>query len=60
MEERANELIESWINGNRSWVVGEIVRQPSKAKAAALAALVTAGLDEAHRPGFVRRFADNV
>lgn len=30
MESQANELVESWINGNRLWVVAEIFRQSKK------------------------------
>ena len=48
----AQELIELWLNGNQSYVVGEIAHSDNPKVAIALAALVAEGLDSDDRDTF--------
>lgn len=59
MQERADELVESWINGNLTFVIDEVVGQPTKAKAALLSALIFSQLD-GQRPVFLRMLKERL
>lgn len=59
MQERADELVESWINGNRKFVIDEIVGERNKPRAALLSALVFSQLD-GERPLFLRMLKEKL
>ena len=54
MDNRIDELYESWINGNRTWVVTQIIEQRSKRAAAQMAAALAGLLSDADRDVFTR------
>jgi len=60
MEKNAEELYESWVNGNRSYVVDEVIGSSCDAshvraaRSAALAVLIAAKLTDRDRAVFVR------
>ena len=54
MQELADELVESWINGNRKDAISTVINQPSAARGALLGALVATQLDAEDRDTFLR------
>jgi hypothetical protein len=52
--EQPYEIYESWVNGNRSWVVGKVLGQKSKAKVAHLTAALCILMSEDERESFMR------
>jgi len=66
MEERAAELYESWVNGNLSFVVDEVLGgladDPYRrsARAALLTTLITQQMTDRERAVFVRMLKDRV
>jgi hypothetical protein len=58
MEERADKLAESWVNGNLSWVIDEISDGYHREQVALLSVLVYERLDERQRLVFLRMLKD--
>ncbi len=59
MQERADELVESWINGNLTFVIDEVLSQPTQARTALLSALIFSQLD-GQRPTFLRMLKERL
>ena len=54
MDNRIDELYESWVNGNRTWVVTQIIEQRSKRAAAQMAAALAGLMSDSDRDVFTR------
>lgn len=54
MQTLADELVESWINGNRTYVVQQVATERNQARAGLLSALIFSQLSEQDRPVYLR------
>jgi hypothetical protein len=60
MQTIADELVESWINGNRKYVVQQVCTERNQARAALLSALIFSQLDTSQRTTFLRLLVNRV
>ena len=60
MQAIADELHESWINGNLKYVISEVIKQPTKAKSALLGALLYSAMSAGDRLVFLRMLNDRI
>ena len=60
MQAIADELHESWLNGNLKYVIGEVLNQSTKAKTALLSALLMSAMSVGDRTTYLRMLNDRV
>ncbi len=60
MQYRADELVESWINGNLTFVIGEVISQSSNARVALLSALIFSQLTLDQRMVYLRMLKERL
>jgi hypothetical protein len=60
MQTRADELVESWINGNLTWVIEQVIGERSKVRSALMSALIFSQLDTGQRTVFLRMLKEAI
>jgi len=60
MQTRADELYESWVNGNLTFVIDEIVSESTTARASLMAVLIVYQMNTAQRMVFNRMLKDRM
>lgn len=60
MQTEADELVESWINGNLTYVIKVVSTQPNGTRSALLSALIFSQLSERDRPVFLRMLMERL